>query len=180
MFPLLRDWLASEPEDLYDERTLDVGTKLYRADPTGPVEALQARGDAPMWFFEDANPSLRGYAHRYGTGTYNEYVVRRPLRLLVMSDPATANMITKRLGNPDFAYAFEAKENFVYRRSDKDLDMELAKALCKLGYDGYIAEATIIPKGWWGRATEGYFHPELMLCTPADDVLPFATHDVKV
>jgi hypothetical protein len=96
------------------------------------------------------------------------YVTTRPLKLLNMGNPNNIVKLVQDAKNQEriirsIKQSFRLENGIVYRFSESEEDLDVAKFICAAGYDGYYA-----PK--LSKGTTGMFHQEIVLCKPRDKI----------
>lgn len=139
---------------------------LYR----GTRDIFNYERNSPVYFTFGSNGAQiaeNAYA-KPGTGAkVLEFKTAKKLVLLDMSKPETiVGLFNKASSNEDLlrslAKSFSVKDGKVLRSSKFKHDDKVSRLVCRLGFDGYYA-----PRIKERKTTQGYFHPEIVLCKAA-------------
>lgn len=122
-------------------------------------------------FFAYGNDAVRLVTNeytKYNTNKIYVYKTTKDLNLMDMSKPGNIMKLANATNNPRSLYkSFAISSNgvVVLRSSKIHHDTEVAKLVCKLGYDGYFA-----PSLKHRKYANKTFHPEILLCKAGDKV----------
>jgi hypothetical protein len=150
--------------------TIPAGFVLYR----GARRPLGYQTNNQSYFLygnDGANITRREYTSKKGPDVrVYTYMTTRSLKLLDMSNPSNIMKLLGKAVNVEnvirsIQQSFRLKDNIVYRLSESEEDLVVAKFICKLGYDGYWA-----PKMLKSNTSNNKFHQEIVLCQPRDKI----------
>jgi hypothetical protein len=127
--------------------------KLYR----GNSGANTTLGNSPTYFARTLNNAAL-------YGTVRSYELKRTVSLFDMGSVNEVAKLMLRAPPPihkDIVKTFNISNGNVKRTSIPEPDRRVARFICSLGYDGYIAPRLL-------RKNGGTFHAEVVLCKPRD------------
>ena len=142
---------------------LPANFKLYR----GTRNIFNYERESPVYFVHGPNaPNIAENAYaKPGTGAkVLEFKTNKKIKLLDMSKPDTIVFLMNRASNNNglltsLAKSFSVRNGQVVRSSKLHHDTAVSNMVCRLGFDGYYA-----PRLKERKTTQGYFHPEIVLC----------------
>lgn len=152
------------------ERTLRKNTILFR----GTRVRNDYMRNGPVYFLYNSNGrNIAERSYTGGGGSVYNYRVSRNLKLLDMGNPDSIRYLMNKVKNTkesnNLMRSFRLSENGreIYRNSDAARDLIVAKLVCDLGYDGYIAPKLKKSKN---TSKNDMFHQEIVICSPKNKV----------
>lgn len=153
------DFLEKETIDNVVYYLLPKGTKIYRGESTETPELK----NIPT-FFGITKEEVKQY------GIVHEYVIKKDIQLLALDNEKTQREIYNSVKDHPVIKNI-LKKNYGYgneniRNSEVTSDKILVKYLCENNYNGYATDN--MP-----TAFKGTFHKEILLCSPAADLITY-------
>jgi hypothetical protein len=140
------------------------GVNLFRANATNGKVTNRS-----YTYFVYGNNAKNIVTNEYAKVQGNKihsYSTKKQLTLVDMSDVDSIKFLMDK-GNDNVKQslkkAFRIVNNKVVRKSKLHHDLAVARLICRMGIDGYIAPRLNKHRG-------GTFHPEIMLCYPENKV----------
>jgi hypothetical protein len=144
--------------------SLNKGSEVYRSS-TRQV----GKNDSIAYFMfgnTGKNKVQQYYSNAEGSKVYT-YKLKTTPNLIKMNSVHTVETILNRTNNStirnailgSFSIMNSGNSKRIVRSSKTNRDLIVAKYICKLGYDGYIANTM-------NKVEGGLFHQELVLCKP--------------
>lgn len=147
------------------------GSLLYR----GSSKNVNNSNNISYFIYDKNTPNysvdkIKDLYVKYQGNRIYQYKTKRPLNLVKMNNKQTVSDLGKTTENENIKNAIEEtfrlnNSNNVKRNSNKNRNAVVARHICQLGYDGYIADE--MKKGSLGKSL---FHREIVLCKPREKI----------